>query len=147
MVGREPGEEALGVGYQRLPHAFVPDEVGEAHRVGLGDRLEAGFAPPERPIASEGSRAVAREVVREQPHAAPPVLSRRELPGHRAVWGRLAGLPRLRPRNPDALQPGYGPLDRAQQGPGVQIGEALKRTEIPARLLRESGSHLPPLGA
>src|ERR687890_697750 len=110
MMRRETGEEALGVREQRLPYPLVPDEVGEAHGVGLVDGPEAVLAPAERPVTPERTRAVAGEVVREQPRTPPPVLRRFELAGQRVARGRGVSPLGVRPRNPHALQPRHGVL-------------------------------------
>jgi hypothetical protein len=145
VVGRQAREEALGVPDERLPLALVGYEIRKAYRVGVEDRLEVSTGPAERPVVPEGAGAVPGEVVREQAHAAAPVLRRGELAGHHVARRRPLATPRATPGEPDPLQPGDGALHHAQQEPCLQVEEALERAEIPARLLRERRAQLAPL--
>src|SRR5215207_1055325 len=137
MVGRESREETLGVPEQRLALALVPDELGEADRVGVPHGPQPSSAPADRPVTPEGARTVPGEVVCQQPRAIPPVAGRRELPGDHAAGRLRSGPPRVLPRDPGAPEPGYGLLDPAEQGLGLELEELSERPQVAAGLLHE----------
>ena len=138
---RKAGEEALGIREQRLPCPRTRRGRRGA-RVGLVHGPEAVLAPAERPVTPEGTRAMAGEVIREQPRTPPQSFAASSL--RASAWRGDEVSPALgvRPRNPYALQPRHGVLDHVRQGLGLQIEEPPERAE--SRLACPRARGLPP---